>query len=83
MTSVSFDRAVIAPCDRIKHIDKRYRTKYRASLTENLVAIKDNGIAPFLQSEVKKWTCPKCGSTLSVHRYNCPYYSYDSKLNSF
>jgi len=60
------------PCKRIKHIDKRYRKKYRASLIENLVSIKEIGIATFLENEVKKWTCPGCGSTLSIHLFNCP-----------
>jgi hypothetical protein len=65
------------PCERIKHIDKRYRTKYRAGLIQNLVSIRDTGICSFLEDEVKKWTCPKCGSTLSVHRNNCLVCSYD------
>jgi hypothetical protein len=62
----------IFPCERIKHIDKRYRTKYRASLIGNLVSIKEMGIETFLDKEVKKWACPNCGSTLSVHLYKCP-----------
>ena len=69
----------IFPCERIKHIDKRYRTKYRVSLIQNLVTIKEAGIATFLELEVKKWTCPNCGSTLSVHRDSCLLCSYDSK----
>jgi hypothetical protein len=62
----------IFPCDRIKHIDKRYRTKYRTSLIGNLVSIKETGIETFLDNEVNKWTCPNCGSTLSVHLFSCP-----------
>jgi hypothetical protein len=61
----------IFPCERMKHIDKRYRTKYRASLIQNLITIKEIGITAFLELEVKKWTCPNCGSTLSVHRDSC------------
>jgi hypothetical protein len=67
---------VAFPCERIKHIDKRYRTKYKTSLIQNLVYVKENGIDSFLKHEVKKWTCPKCGSTLSVHRDNC-LFCYD------
>jgi hypothetical protein len=63
------------PCERIKHIDKRYRTKYKTSLIQNLVSIKENGIESFLKQEVKKWKCPNCGSTLSVHRDNCLFCS--------
>jgi len=61
----------IFPCEKIKHIDKRYRTKYRTGLIQNLLTIKETGIANFLELEVKKWTCPNCGSTLSVHRDSC------------
>jgi Protein of unknown function (DUF3795) len=68
----------IFPCERIKHIDKRYRTKYRASLIQNLVSIKDIGIENFLEREIKKWTCPNCGATLSVHRDKCLVCSHDS-----
>jgi hypothetical protein len=68
----------IFPCERIKHIDKRYRTKYRTSLIQNLITIKDTGIDNFLELEVKKWTCPNCGSTLSVHRDKCLFCYHDS-----
>jgi hypothetical protein len=65
----------VFPCERIKHIDKRYRTKYKTSLIQNLLSIKENGIDSFLKQEVKKWTCPNCGSTLSVHRNDCLFCS--------
>jgi hypothetical protein len=32
------------PCDKLKHLDKRYRTKYVMSMIENLENIKKNGI---------------------------------------
>jgi predicted RNA-binding Zn-ribbon protein involved in translation (DUF1610 family) len=55
----------------MKHIDFRYRTKYRTSLIQNLLSIKENGIDFFLKEEGEKWTCPNCGSTLSVHKRSC------------
>lgn len=64
------------PCQRIKHIDKRYRTKYRMSMIENLDFIKHFGINEFLSNEEKKWTCPKCGQILCVHRPQCLYCQY-------
>lgn len=70
------------PCDMIKHIDKRYRTKYRTSLIQNLVTIRETGISAFLELESEKWTCPNCGSTLSVHRDNCPKCSFCSKSSA-
>jgi hypothetical protein len=59
------------PCQRMKQLDKRYRTKYRTSFIENLLLIKENGIRNFLDFESKRRTCPDCGATLSVHRSFC------------
>ena len=59
------------PCERIKHIDKRYRTKYNMSMIDNLGFIKENGMVNFLKKEKQKWKCPSCGGTLSCHRSIC------------
>jgi hypothetical protein len=59
------------PCQRIKNLDKRYRTKYGMSMIENLSFIKEKGLERFLESEQEKWKCGNCGSGLSVHRDNC------------
>jgi len=59
------------PCNRLKQLDKRYRTKYKTSFIENLAMIKEKGIDSFLVFESKRRTCPHCGSTLSVHRDSC------------
>jgi hypothetical protein len=61
----------IFPCKRLKDIDKRYKTKYRTGLIQNLLTIKENGISNYLRSEVKRWTCPSCGSITSVHSNFC------------
>jgi hypothetical protein len=61
----------IFPCQRIKNLDKRYRTKYRTSFIENLAMIKEKGLDQFLAFESKRRTCINCGSVLSVHRENC------------
>ncbi len=66
----------VFPCDIIKHIDNRYKKKYHARLIENLTTIKEKGMTYFLETESKKWTCPDCGNTLSVHRDNCLNCSY-------
>jgi hypothetical protein len=71
----------IFPCGRVKQLDKRYRAKYRASLIGNLVSIKGTGMETFLDNEIKKWTCPNCGSTLSVHLYKCLKCLIDLKNN--
>jgi len=59
------------PCQRIKNLDKRYRTKYGTSFIENLAIIKEKGLDQFLVFESKRRTCKNCGSVFSVHRENC------------
>jgi hypothetical protein len=59
------------PCPRLKHLDKRYRTKYGMSMLENLQAIEKAGVKAFLRTEKEKWSCPKCDSLLCVHRPVC------------
>ncbi len=62
------------PCERMKHLDKRYRTKYNMSMIENLDYIKKFGIREFVKNEKIRWTCSQCGGTICVHRgycYNC------------
>ena len=60
------------PCQRLKLLDKRYRTKYKVSFIQNLGTIKEIGINNFLTLESIRWTCRNCGSILSCHRDNCP-----------
>lgn len=62
------------PCERLKHIDKRYRTFFRTSFIDNLKFIKKNGMPEFLKKEEKKWQCPKCGGVICCHNgicFNC------------
>ena len=64
----------VFPCDRLNHLDKRYRTKYNMSMIENLANIKKAGIGKFLESEKTRWTCKNCGGVICVHKkycYNC------------
>lgn len=64
------------PCSKVKHIDKRYRTKYAMSMIENLMYIKRFGIKKFVKREKEKWTCPNCGEIICVHKENCGYCNY-------
>ena len=59
------------PCQRLKQLDKRYRTRYRVSVISNLNSIRSTGIKMFFESEITRWTCKICGATLCVHRENC------------
>ena len=59
------------PCARMKHLDKRYRTKYKMSMIENLENIKRSGIRQFVNNEKIRWACSKCGGTINVHKGYC------------
>ena len=59
------------PCERIRNLDKRYRTKYGMSMIENLNTIKSEGIDSFLDRQKSKWSCKECKSLLCVHRDKC------------
>jgi hypothetical protein len=59
------------PCKNLKHLDKRYRTKYHMSMIENLENIKKNGIRKFIRNEKMRWSCVKCGGTICVHKGYC------------
>ena len=53
------------PCDRLRHLDKRYRTRYGMSQIENLEFIRKNGIRKFVHAERQKWVSDK--GILCVH----------------
>ena len=59
------------PCKRMKQLDKRYTTRYRVSLVQNLQTIQKVGLSRFNEMETEKWTCPSCGSLFCVHRDKC------------
>ena len=49
------------PCENLKELDKRYRSKYEMSMIENLEYIEKNGINKFIKNEEERWKCPGCG----------------------
>jgi hypothetical protein len=59
------------PCALLRHLDKRYRTKYEMSMIDNLESIKKVGIRHFVQTEKDKWKCSNCGETICVHKPQC------------
>jgi hypothetical protein len=61
------------PCDRLNHLDRRYRTKYGMSMIDNLQIISEFGIKYFIRTEKERWACPQCGELLCVHKPNCLY----------
>jgi hypothetical protein len=59
------------PCKRVRHIDKRYRTKYHMSMLENLDYIKEHGINEFVRNEKERWACSSCGGMICCHKGHC------------
>jgi hypothetical protein len=59
------------PCARLNHLDKRYRTKYGMSVIDNLESIRKFGMRHFIRNEEERWTCPRCGEILCVHKPQC------------
>ena len=59
------------PCRKIKNLNKRYKTKYGEDLIKNLRDAVETGLANFIETARKKWTCGSCGGLLCVHRESC------------
>lgn len=59
------------PCKNLKHLDKRYQTKYNMSMIENLNNIEKLGIRAFVKNEKMRWSCSECGGTICVHKGYC------------
>ncbi len=59
------------PCERLRGLDKRYRSKYGMSMLDNLAKIESSGVRSFLRTEKAKWDCLGCGATLCVHKPTC------------
>ena len=70
------------PCQRLKALDKRYRTKYHLSMIENLKAIKELGMDSFLQQEEEKWACRECGGAVCCHNGLCLNCHLDVLINN-
>lgn len=65
------------PCDRLKHLDNRYRTKYHMSMLDNLETIKTCGIERLLSEQEEKWRCQECGSLICCHNGLCLHCDLD------
>ena len=59
------------PCAELLRLDKRYRTRYGVSVIVNLERIQAVGVEFFVVEETAKWSCPKCGSLLCMHKPEC------------
>ena len=62
----------VFPCDLIKRLDKRYRTKYGTSPIGNLTFIAQYGTEKFLVYEETAYRCSSCGKLYCMHDWICP-----------
>jgi len=61
------------PCEKLSHLDKRYRTIYGMSMLDNLENINKFGIKIFIKQEKERWACKVCGEIICVHKENCNF----------
>jgi hypothetical protein len=59
------------PCERLLHLDQRYRLNYKHSPIDNLEEIKSEGTTAFLASIQNRYKCGECGGTISLHNQVC------------
>jgi hypothetical protein len=59
------------PCDRLKTIDDKYKSRYRMSMIENLNLIRKEGIGRFLEKQDRLWKCQDCGALICCHNGIC------------
>jgi hypothetical protein len=55
------------PCDRLQHLDERYRTRYGMSMVDNLEYLKQFGMAKFIFHEQQRWV--KGDKIYCVHKH--------------
>jgi hypothetical protein len=68
------------PCDKLAHLDKRYRERYGMSMVENLKMLKEKGMDKFLRKQAEKYRCPNCSTgVICVHDNKCFRCSYKRK----
>ena len=74
------------PCDRLRTIDNRYKSRYRMSMIDNSRFIKEQGMQKFLEEQEKTWKCPTCGKLVSCHNglcFNCDLEKLRSKKQKY
>lgn len=59
------------PCERLRHLDRRYRITYGVSPIQNLEDIRARGVDSFLRQQRKVQGCPNCDGMISIHNKKC------------
>jgi len=58
------------PCNKIKNLEKSYKTRYKTSLIANSEFVKNKGLTSFMKLEREKWLC-SCNGVISLHDRYC------------
>ena len=59
------------PCEKLAHLNDRYRERYGLSRVENLKLLKAKGMDEFIKNQTASYTCPSCGDVICVHDAKC------------
>lgn len=59
------------PCKQIRNLDRSYQKRYDASLVQNSLFAKEQGLAAFMARQKEQYTCPACGGVISLHDGVC------------
>ena len=59
------------PCEKLKRLDKRYRTRYDYCFIDALEFIRDNGMEAHLSRDSERFRCPDCGGLVCIHNGKC------------
>lgn len=59
------------PCKQIKNLEKSYNTRYNTSLIGNSLAVKQEGLEPFMKRQQHNYKCDHCGGIISLHDDEC------------
>jgi hypothetical protein len=70
------------PCKLIKNLEKSYIKRYNVSLIQNSVAAGEKGVAAFLDSDCRGWTCSDCGGAFSLHDGICSECGGNNRLKT-
>lgn len=58
-------------CKSVKNLEKCYNKRYQASLIENSEYVRQHGLEMFMEKQIEKYSCSKCGGIISIHDREC------------
>jgi hypothetical protein len=71
------------PCRRLETIDKKYQTRFRMSMMQNLKDIRQYGAERFLAEQENRWRCLHCGGIICCHNglcFECDFEQLEKKM---